>query len=169
MVMMRVKKVHGRTGAGFIPHDRAAEIELEKLPAGRILKAEVTTPRNIKHNGLMFGPFFSSLAKILNEGPGRNDWDQNSVRKRLLIITGHADLFELPPSTRAAYGLTPDQVVMGFSAKSMAFDSMDQEEASRFYEKALAYVLSNFHWAQEHPDWKEIEALGRENLRESAA
>ncbi len=169
MARLRMRKVTGRSGDGLVPADRGAALELEKLPHGRILKADVTSPRNLKHNGLMFGPFFTTLAKILNDGPGRTAWDQNSVRKRLLIITGYADMFELPPSTRAAYGLAPDQPVVGFSAKSMAFDSMGQDEASRFYEKALAYVLSNFNWAQDHPDWKEIEALGRDNLTGEAA
>lgn len=159
MARMRLRKVKG-SRVGFVPADRAAEAEAEKLPMGRILKAEITNPRNVKHNGLMFVAF-TLLANVLNSGTGRHDWDQNSVRRRLLIVTGHADTFTIPAALARDYGLPEGLPVIGFEPRSMAFDSMDQDEASRFFDRAMAYVLSEFgEWVRSHPEWAEIEAIG---------
>lgn len=159
MARLRLRKVQGAR-VGFIPVDLAAELEAEKLPVGRDLKAEITAPRSLKHNGLMFA-VFTLLAGVLNGGPGRRDWDQNSVRRRLLIVTGHADTFTVPAALARDYGLPAGLPVIGFEPRSMAFDSMDQDEASRFFDKAMAYVLNEFGgWVREHPHWAEIEAIG---------
>lgn len=37
--------------------------------------------------------------------------------------------------------------------QSMAFERMDQREAHRFFEEALAYILREFAWAEGHPAW----------------
>lgn len=159
MSRMTLRKVHGQSGAGLVPANRAAQIEMDKLPVGRLLKADITNPRSTSHNGLMFA-FFTLLADVLNSGPGRKDWDQNSVRKRLLIVTGHADMFVLPGAMRAAYGLPDGAHVVAFEPRSMAFDSMDQDEASRFWDRAVAYVLTEFgEWVSAHPSWREIEVM----------
>ena len=159
MARLALRKVKG-TRIGFVPANRAAEVEAEKLPTGRILKADITNPRNVKFQGLMFAAF-TLLADILNSGPGRRDWDQNSVRRRLLIVTGHADTFTVPATLARSYGLPEALPVIGFEPRSMAFDSMDQDEASRFFDKAMAYVLSEFgDWTRTHEAWAEIEAIG---------
>lgn len=159
MAKLTLRKVQGQR-IGFVPADRAAEIEAEKLPLGRRLKAEITNPRNTRHNGLMFAAF-TLLADVLNSGPGRRDWDQNSVRRRLLIVTGHADTFVVPAALARDYGLPEGVPVIGFEPRSMAFDSMDQEEASRFFDRAMAYVLTEFGaWVRGHPAWAEIEEIG---------
>lgn len=158
---LTVKKVGGKNAVGFVPANRAAEIEAAKLPFERLLRAEIVRPRSGKHNGLMFA-FFTLVANVLNAGPGKKDWDQNSVRKRLLIVTGYADIYQLPASARALYGIPEGLPAVAFEPKSMAFDSMEQNEASRFFDRAVAYVLSEFgDWCRQHPDWTEVEAIGR--------
>lgn len=158
---LALRKVMGQR-IGFVPADRAAEIEAEKLPMGRRLKAEITAPQNTRFNGLMFAAF-SLIANVLNSGPGKRDWNQNSVRRRLLIVTGYADAYTLPSAAAADYGLPAGLPVMAFEPKSMSFDSMDADERHRFWDRAMAYVLSEFgDWTRQHPDWQEIEAIGRD-------
>lgn len=160
MVDLVLKKVSGKTGVGFIPADQGSEIEIGKLPMGRRLRAKVTTPRSVKHNGLMFGPFFSTLAAILNDGPSDRTWDQNKVRKRLLSATGHADIYPAPKAIREQYGLPDDAPAFCIEPQSMSFDSMDQDAASLFYEEALAYVVREFgDWCRHHPLWPTIQGL----------
>lgn len=158
MADLIVKRVIGRAGTGFVPADRGSEIEAEKLPLNARLRAKITRPRNRKHNGLMFGPFFTTLAAILNDGPSERQWDQDKVRKRLLAVTGHADVYPAPKAMRELYDLPEGACCI--EPKSMAFDSMDQNEASAFYGAALDYVLSEFgDWCQQHPLWPTIEGL----------
>jgi hypothetical protein len=41
-----------------------------------------------------------------------------------------------------------------------AFESMSQDEASRFFNLAVAYVLNEFGpWVQDHPDWSEVRKI----------
>lgn len=165
---LTVKKVAGHHSVGFVPVDRAAELVAEKLPAGRRLRADIVRPRSRDHNGLMFA-IFTLMAKVLNDGPGEKEWDQDSVRKRLLVILGYADFFDLPKSTRDVYGIPEGAVPFGFLPKSMNFDTMEQDEACRFFNRALAYVVNEWgDWVYDHPDWTEIERLGRD-LRETEA
>jgi len=156
MPKLQLKKAQGRSGVGFVPANKASEVEAEGFPMGRVLRAEITTPRSIKHNGLMF-QFFTLLAKVLNSGPGEKHWDQNSIRKRLLIMTGNADVCDLPGAVRDLYGIPRADAVVSFEPRSMAFESMDQNEASKFFNLAIAYVLNEFGaWVQDHPDWIEV-------------
>ncbi len=160
MSRMVLKRVDGAKSVGFVPADAASEVEARKFPRDRRLRAEVTTPRSLKFNGLMFSAF-TLLAEVLNTGPGRRDWDQNSVRRRLLIVTGYADTFTVPAALARDYGLPEALPVIGFEPRSMAFDSMDQAEASRFFDRAMAYVLAEFGaWVRDHPSWGEIVAIG---------
>lgn len=160
MTRLNLRKVRGKGGRiGFVPADNAAEIEAEKFPMGRRLKAEITTPRSLPFNGLMFQAF-TLIAKALNAGPTHREWDQNSVRKRLLIMTGNADMYELPEAVKQAYGLPEGVRVVGFEPCSMAFDSMTEDEASRFYEGASKYLLTEFgDYLEETPEWREVDRI----------
>lgn len=154
-----LRKVQG-SRIGFVPADRADEIELERLPMGRDLRADVVVPRSGPYHRMMMSAF-TLIAHVLNSGPTDKTWDRDRVRKRLLVQLGYADAELLRPSTKALYGFAPGVPMVGLEAKSMAFDAMEQDEAERFFEAALLYVLSEFGtWVRDAPEWREIENIG---------
>ena len=158
MPKLQLLKVMGQR-VGFVPANAASQIEAEKFAAGRMLNANITTPRSLKHNGWAF-QMFTLIAEALNAAPGARDWDQNSVRRRLQIMTGNADMVRLPPATARVYGLDPDVPTVAFEPRSMAFDSMDQAEFGRFCNLAIAYLLGEFgDLIMDAPEWSEVQAI----------
>lgn len=154
-----LRKVQG-TRIGFIPASRADEIELERLPMGRDLRADVVVPQSGPYHRMMMATF-TLIASILNSGPTGRDWDLNKVRKRLLIQTGYADVDPLSTSTRSLYGFAPHVPLVHLEPRSMAFDAMEHDERVRFFEASMLYVLVEFGaWVKDHPDWQEVQNIG---------
>ncbi len=143
-----------REGMMLIPADRAAEIVFDKLPAGRSVMAELWRPRSIEQHRLAFA-FFTLLAEALNNGPGREQWTQDMVRRRLAVVTGHADLIPLPDKLARQWGSR-----LAVVPRSMSFSSMDADEFSRFLNDALDYVRDELApWLVGTPQWGELAML----------
>lgn len=154
-----LRKVQGGR-IGFVPTDRADEIELERLPFGRDLRAEITVAQSVPYHRMMMKAF-TLIANVLNGGPGDKDWDRDKVRRRLLIHTGYADIEVLRPATLEQYGLGSKLPAVNLEPRSMAFDSMEFDERVRFFEAALLYVLGEFGaWVTKHPDWVQVQNIG---------
>lgn len=155
-----VRKVKGNGVVGFVPTSRADEVELERIPFGKELRADVVVPRSGPYHRMMMSAF-TLIANVLNSGPGEKDWDRDKVRKRLLIHTGYADIELLPGATKRLYGIDPKVPAVNLEPRSMAFDAMEQDEAERFFEAALIYVLAEFgQWVSQHPDWRQVLNIG---------
>lgn len=150
-----------KSGHALVPRTQAAWAEFERLPAGPLM-AEVKVPRNIKFHRLYWA-MCTFIAEALNAGPASREWDQEAVSDRLKIVTGHVEVFDLPPSLARLHGTGK-----AVRPASISFAKMDDAAFHRFVEASIAYVLTEFGaWVQEHPNWQHVReilehATGRE-------
>lgn len=127
-----------RTLTGFAAADDAARDALRKIKLGRIVRCEVTAPRNIKHHRKFF-----ALLNTVWEATG--DW---------------ASADDLLIELKFNLGITRELVIRktGEVVKivgSISFASMDQDAFDTFYERAvqelcfMAGIIESEHLRQE--------------------
>ncbi len=109
-----------RTLAGFVANDDAAKEIMRKIKVGKIVKCEITTPRNMRHHR----KFFALLTTVWQAA---GDWP-----------TVDDLLIEL----KIKLGITKDVVIResGEVVKvlgSISFAAMDQAAFDTFYERAI--------------------------------
>lgn len=116
------------------PHDAVSDDLLREIPAGEIVKAVISRPRNIGHHRL----FFAMLNVVWK---AQNTFA--TLDRMLSIIkvgTGHFETYELD-----------GQKVV--EPLSISFAKMDQAAFRQFFDKAVVVILS-----------KILPGVGREDL-----
>lgn len=145
-----------KDGSGLFPASKAAEIEITKLPPETRLRCSVAKPRSGRQHGMAFA-LFTYLADALKDGPGPDYWEQDRVRRLLLVVTGYADL--IPLSDKAAKQWGSRVAVM---PRSMRFDAMSADEFTCFLNDAMAYVREQLApWIRESEHWPQISEIVR--------
>lgn len=118
-----------REGMSLRPFGRESAELLSKLPHGKPLFAEVRQPRNGKHHRL-----FWSLCHRIGESVGS---DGDAVAHVLKLRTGHCREIR----TKRGVELMP---------LSISFAKMDQTDFSKFFDKCLDIITSE--WGIARPD-----------------
>lgn len=113
-----------RVGHGLFPADDASVEEFEKIPRDRMLRAEVTEPRNIAHHRL----FFALCARI---GAGIGE-DTKWVERAFKIEAGLVDFYEYGGKTYR-------------DLQSISFAKMDQIAFREFFEKCVQIAYERWH------------------------
>lgn len=108
-----------RVGSALLPDGDESIATLDKLPFDRLLKAEVTEPRNIRFHNLFF-----KLCSRIGSGIGR---DAAWVANALKIETGWTDVFE--------YGGKVHIV-----PRSIAFHKMDNLQFKEWFEQCVDVI-----------------------------
>lgn len=151
---MALEVIIRREGQRLAPASRIDAEMIEELPAGADIAARLWRPRSLQQHRLAFA-LFGLLAEALNEGPGHEFWTQDSVRRRLLIATGHADVLPLPDRLAKQWGSR-----LAVVPRSMAFGAMDADEFRRFLDAAMDYVRTTLApWIEDAPQWEEIRKI----------
>jgi Protein of unknown function (DUF1367) len=109
-----------RTLAGFAAHDDAAKEILRKIKVGKVVKCEITTPRNLHHHR----KFFALLTTVWQAA---GEW---------------ATVEDLLVELKIKLGVTQDVVIResGEIVKivgSISFAKMDQTAFDEFYERSI--------------------------------
>lgn len=145
-------------GGCLFTTSRAAQIELEKLPRGTLLKVDVSQPRNGKQHRL-FWAFCALVAECINDGPVGGTWDAERVATLLKLATGHVETVKLSRKDAARLG-----VEFAALPKSISFAKMDGEAFSKFMDAGFIYVRDELcGWINESPAWPEIGTILRES------
>lgn len=107
----------------LVPDGDESHAEFERVPRGRILRVDVTQPRNLQHHKL----FWSMCARI-GQGVGQEaEW----VERAFKVETGHFDLYE--------YGGRESLVL-----RSIAFSAMDQIAFRTFFERCVEIAYAKW-------------------------
>lgn len=162
MATIYLQKVRGREQSGLIGYTADDMEALDRLRDGKRLRAKIVEDRSPPHHQLMFY-CFRRLSEVLNDGPGEKVWDEDLVRRELLIRLGMAERQEADASMKAAYGVPVGLPFFYLVPASMAFERMDQGEAYRFFNRAVDWVIAHFgHWVEGHPSWDRfLQAVGQ--------
>ena len=112
-----------RMGA-LVAADEVADDVLKKIPLNATICVDVSIPRNIRFHR----KFWAMLHIIFKNQDHFKSLD--TLLGACKLATGHADII------KTKHGL------VGIP-KSISFAKMDETEFSRFYEKAIAWVLSD--------------------------
>lgn len=108
--------------SSLVPSDRMSEELLRELPEGAVLKAVVTSPRNLKHHRK-----FMALMQVIF--PHQTTYPtMDSLRKAIAVALGYGDTIKFP-----------DGRIM-LIPKSISFAKMDQTAFTEFYDRALELV-----------------------------
>lgn len=135
-----------RTGQALWPASAAEAPQVERLPAGKALRATVVLPRNGKFHRLSWA-FFNLLADALNSGPQAAPWGPEDVKAYLLAATGRAR----PLRVSGALAMVP---------VSTRFEAMDQPTYQRFMVDAWTYTATDLApWIKAAPQWPEIRGI----------
>lgn len=119
--------VEGYNGArSLVPADRPSEDLLAKVKLGRMVMVKTKTARNPKQHRLLW----ALAAKIAENHPRFQDAEH--VVHELKINTGHV--------SRRQINVPGLGIVFQEWPKSIAYESMPQEEFADWFEKVLAYV-----------------------------
>ena len=114
-----------RTLAGLKAADEASANALRRMKVGKVVRVEVTTPRNVAHHRKFF-----ALLNLVWSSAG--DWSSLEVLlDELKKNIGHYEMLgeTMDPET--------GEVVRIAKLKSISFAKMDQLEFDAFYERCL--------------------------------
>lgn len=123
-------------GLGLIPYGVEAEQWLAKQPINSVVEGTFVKPRNIKFHGKFFAMLNVAYANY--EWPTiETKWGTAKVsfdtfRKYVVAHAGHAEAY-----------MTPSGEVR-VTAKSLAFDEMDEDEFAQVYSDVLDYILQHY-------------------------
>jgi hypothetical protein len=111
------------------PADRLSEAAVASLRPGRLVMVRSHTPRNGKHHRLLW-----AMAGLIADNNEAYE-DADHVVEQLKLATGHVKRvwYDVP-------GLGRIEQIRG---ASIAYESMSQEDFSIWFDKAIAYVLSD--------------------------
>lgn len=119
----------GAKGKALVPADRQSEALLAKVKSGRMVMVKTKTARNPKQHRLLW-----ALAERIADNVERFD-DADHVIHELKLNTGHVQRRQIRvPGLGILFQEWP---------KSIAYESMPQEEFAVWFEKVLAYVASD--------------------------
>lgn len=108
----------------LVPANSQALDDLRKLPADKWLLNELRMPRNVGHHK----KFMAILQAVY---PHQDMWPTfNSFRKAFTAALGHGEVVTAKDGRRY------------IDASSISFATMDQDEFSEFYDKAIDFVLT---------------------------
>jgi len=138
-----------REGKTLVPADAKSEEMLAKVPEGRELMVKTITARNVKQHRL-----FWVVAGIIADNSLDYE-DAEHVVEQIKISTGHVD-------RRAFYLPELKQFIWREQGKSIAFQSMPQEEFAEFFKKALDVIMVDIIPGLDSEDLKQevAESLG---------
>lgn len=109
----------------LVPADRISAELLSELAADKQLKCEVTQPRNLKHHN----KFFALIHVVF---PHQSAYlTRDDLRDELTIAAGH---FHMVKDIRTGQ--------MKAVADSIAFDKLDQDAFTAFYDAAVNIILT---------------------------
>lgn len=118
-----------RVGPALYPEDRQGrndmQVEFDKLPRGKSLKAEITQPRNPEFHRL----YWVLCSRVAN-GIGK---DAEWVDWALKVETGHCDVF----MTRG------EREVL--RVRSISFAEMDEIAFRQYFNECVAVIYSVWH------------------------
>lgn len=110
-----------RTAAGFEPASQADALDLETLPIGAEVRAELRRPRSVRHHRKMF-----AMLQTVAKGCGRPVDELLDIVKletgRFRVIERKGQRWKIP--------------------SSIAFDKMDQGDFNEFFDEAVAIVAA---------------------------
>ena len=108
----------------LVPVNAQALDDLRKLKAGEWYLSEIRKPRNVDHHR----KFMAILQAVY---PHQDMWPTfNSFRKAFTAALGHGEVVTAKDGRRY------------IDANSISFATMDQDEFSEFYDKAIDFVLT---------------------------
>lgn len=142
-----------RHGHSIVPNSRAAALELDRLPEGKVFRVDARVPRNGKFHRLIWA-LFSLTAAALNDGPAPSAkaWTPEDVAEFIKLSTGHVETFRLRPADAKRYGTD-----IGIRPASISYDKMDDTEFSRFADAAMACIRDELcPYIEASPYWSEI-------------
>ena len=114
-----------RTMNGLAPHNIAASEALKGLALGKVVRAEISRPRNADHHRL----YWALCQKIADAIPG--DYTAQNISDVLKLKTGHCDTVQ----TRDGLVRIP---------KSISWAKMDQAAFSDFYARCLVVICQQW-------------------------
>lgn len=133
-----VKAVLKKRGGCLVPANEHFERELERIPDGVDVVAELRRPRNIRRHRLWWA-IASAAADLLNNGPTPGTWTAERVSDRMKLAAGHSEIVKLPPSLQARYGTS--YAVM---PRSISFAQLGEDEFRGVLDTAIAHILATF-------------------------
>lgn len=117
-----------RKGMTLVPADARSEDMLRKVPEGRDLMVRTVTARNVKQHRLLW----VVAGMVADNSLGFEDAEH--VVEQLKISTGHV--------TRRAFYIPDVGFVWRVQGKSIAFQSMTQEEFAEFFSEAVSVITA---------------------------
>jgi hypothetical protein len=120
-----------REGMTLVPADAKSEDMLRKVPEGRELMVRTVTARNVKQHRL-----FWTVAGMVADN-SLDFEDAEHVVEQIKYHTGHV-------IRRAFYLPDAEQWVYKVSPKSIAFQSMPQEEFGEFFRQAVDVITVEY-------------------------
>lgn len=122
-------------GSVLVPMDADGRELVDAIKPDRPVMVEVRSPRNIRHHRM----FFALLREVIDGGAW--DGDEDTLRDALKIACGCVDTI---------IGLDGKAY---FKPRSMAFQSMPQDEFAKFFDRAVFYVSTRLLG---DPDWEAL-------------
>lgn len=114
-----------KCGVSLQAADQLAQEDLNALPRGPKLLCDVRKPRSVQHHRL----FFAMVRKIAQATP--TPLNEEALRDYITVKAGHVNTIPL------AFGKVYQ------APASIAFDKMDQGEFAKFFDQAVAIILTD--------------------------
>ena len=158
-----------RKGNVLAPANRAAQIEIDRVPQGAVCVGKWTRPRNGKFHRLAW-QVFTLVSRALNAGPGAKTWRSVDVKDTLLLATGRGERIDLPPRVQLHYaqkwGLPDGAIVVGLRPASISYARMDQDTFAAFYKDAMTYLTTTFgDWLHDSDELQELRRIFMQEVR----
>jgi len=118
-----LKDAEGNTVQALIPVDEVAQADVDKLPSGKILRADIVAPRNIG----LHRKAFVLLDKVW---PHTNYPSKQALRSAMTIGAGFVDETVDPYTGRVVW-----------YPRSWSFESMDDLEFQELYSRLIDVAL----------------------------
>lgn len=131
-----------RRGQFFHPASAREASQVESVPEGVALRAEIKRPRNGKHHRLIWA-LFTSVADALNDGPVPTPapWTPEKVAELCKLATGHADKRLATARECAANGVPKGSYVV--IPASISYAAMDETAFARFAQAAVDWIAAD--------------------------
>lgn len=125
---MATKLILRKLGTSLVAQDRNVIDDVLKIKEGSLVVCEVKRPRSVEHLRLFF-----ALVRLIWDNCDTDRYpNEEDLRAALTISAGHRLRIELPNGE------------VGFAAKSISFENMDQIQFNEFYERVCDAVHKHF-------------------------
>lgn len=115
------------TDGGLWPDDEESKAVIDAIPAGELLRAETTRPRNPRFHRLFFG-----LISLVFKNTTRYK-SPEVLREIVTIGAGHCDISIIK---------VDGQVFVHHVARSIAWSKMEEDEFRQFWNRAVDYIIA---------------------------